>query len=702
MIIQVLLLSGALIGGSKFYEKFFKPDSSKSDSAGLGTPLVSNPEKQQQEEPSKTPIKIDNKSINEKFEESDVIRKNFLSDAEIDKQLTVTSVATVLTGVGTLFFPPLIPLGIVGILYSFKDTAKRAYVSLSEDRKLTFDSVETILTPGLFFSGYYFTCCLSSSLYMLSMKLLSRVEDKTRQNVINFFENHPRSVWIMKGKIEIEIPFDALQTGDIVSVKAGETIPADGIITEGVASIDQHILTGESMPLEKSTGDPVFASTVVLSGRVVFRVEKSGKETVVANIANILNRTVDYKTCVQSKGDKIAERSILPTMALSAAAFPVAGSIGSLAVLSSYIGADVRIMVPLSTLNFLKAASENGILIKDGRALELLNKVDTVVFDKTGTLTMEQLFVEKIHTCDGFEEMEILEYAAMAENRQTHPVAKAILEKADECRILPASIKNSNPDDTCYEVGYGIRVKNSDTLVRVGSLRFMQMEDVEISDTINEIVEGSLERGNSLVMVAKDNIIAGVIELHATVRPEVKNIISSLKMRKKALYMITGDNKNSAKVLAEELGIDNYFAETFPEQKARIIEQLQKDGRSVCFIGDGINDSIAMKMAHVSVSLSGASTVATDTANIIFMDGTLRSLDKIFELAKDFDKNINNALKLTIIPGIINIGGVFLLHSGIYVAMGLYYIFMPLGVGNSFLPMIKYKKKDDRYKAGSV
>ncbi|MBF0376202.1 MAG: heavy metal translocating P-type ATPase [Desulfamplus sp.] len=685
MFIEAVLLSSLLFGGSKLYEKIIKPDKKKNKINKSEKSLSFYTVKEKEITDLKSSVEIADRS-----EISELTRQNQFDNTTINKYLTVISVSTLMTVAGRIFYAPLIPLGVLGLLYPYTGIVRRAYNGLVNEKKIKMPVMGAILLPGMILTRYYFTTCFSLMLYYTSLKLLNKIEDNSRQNVVNFFENQPGFVWIVKDGIEIEIPFESLRTGDIASVKAGESIPADGIITEGTASVDQHILTGESMPLEKGAGDPVFASTVVLSGRLLFRVEKSGKETVVANIADILNRTVDYKTGIQSKGEKITDQSIVPTMALSVAALPVAGPAGMLAVLNSYIGADVSILVPLSTLNFLKAASNNSILIKDGRSLELLSKIDTVVFDKTGTLTIEQLVVLRIHTCDGLDETKILLFAAMAEQRQTHPIAKAILKKARECGINPGNV-----GEAFYEIGYGIRVRISDTVIRVGSVRFMEMEGIEIPDKINDIISGTLDSGNSLVMVAKENRLVGAIELHPTVRPEVRSIINSLKKRNKSLYIISGDNTNHVKIMAEELGIDNYFSEIFPEQKAQIIEQLQKEGRSVCFIGDGINDSIAMKKAHVSVSLSGASTVATDTANIILMDGTLCNLDKIFEIAKDFDKNINTALAISIVPGIMNIASVFFLNTGIYFALGLYYIFLPLGVGNSFVPMIKYKKKKE-------
>lgn len=701
MFIEACILSAGLKAGSALYKKIKSEIFQKSllvpklelwNEKGLGLGNDNTPELLNNSVPGVRNAKEKNFRYTDETEnESEclpAIRVNELSNTEIDGHLTVTSVCSVLTGTGKLLYPPLVPLGLIGLVYPLSGMIRRAYEGLFKEHKVNMEVMNFILLSGLLSTGYYFTACFVFWSYYLSLKLLNRIEDSTRQNLGAVFENQLRSAWIVRNGTEIEVPFDSLQAGDIAAVKAGEIIPADGFITEGIASVDQHILTGESCPSEKGPGEPVFASTLVLTGAVRIRIEKSGKDTVVANIGEILKRTVDFKTTVQSKGEKIADQSVVPTLAAGIAALPLTGPVGALAVLNSYIGSDVRILVPLSTLNFLKIASRDGILIKDGRVLELLTQTDTVVFDKTGTLTLEQPYVREIHICGGYKEAEVLRYAAAAENRQTHPIARAILEKASADEIHPEDIA-----DAKYEIGYGIRVKFADKIIRVGSARFMESEGIEIPGAINDLMQRCHESGHSLVMVARGEHLAGAIELETGARPEVRDIIRQLKNRGKSLYILTGDSETPARILAEDLGIENCFAEIFPEQKAEIIEQLQKEGRSVCFVGDGINDSVAMKKAHVSVSLSGASTVATDTANIILMDGTLNQLDKLFGLAQEFDKNVTASLLMTVAPGLVNIGSVFVLHTGIYFSVVLLYLLaLPAGVANSFLPLISEHK----------
>ena len=637
--------------------------------------------------PSNTPAAKE--QINEQPQNLPGIRENKFNNNQVNKFLAVTSVSLFLTTAGSLFYSPLILFGVAGLAYPLVGIVRRAYNGLVDEKKVKMEVMATILFPGMVLSGFYFTSSFAFWMHYVSLKMLNKIEDNTRHNLIGLLGDQPRSVWVVKEGVEVELPFEALHIGDIVVVQAGEIIPVDGVITEGSASIDQHILTGESQPLEKETGEQVFALTTVLAGTIHILVEKSGKDTVVSKIVDMLHKTVDFKSTMQSKGEMIADFSVIPTLALSAAAFPFSGSVGFFAVLNSYIGGDVRLFIPMSTLNFLRLSSRNGILIKDGRALELLVKTNAVVFDKTGTLTLDQPHVSNIYPCNGFNETDILFHAASAEARQSHPIAKAILEKAEGLLIT----LSTEVDETSYEMGRGIRVMMAGKLIRVGSQRFMEIEGIAIPDLMKQIIRESHNSGHSLVLVSINELLMGTIELKATIRPEIKAIINQLRHRGKEMYIITGDHEKPSKMLANELGIEHCFSEVFPEQKALIIERLQEEGRTVCYIGDGINDSIAMKKAHVSISLRGASSVATDTANILFMDGTLRNLDKVFELADEFRMNTSNALMLAFIPGVLNIASVFLFHTGIYFALGLYYITLPIGIANSFLPILVHGKK---------
>jgi len=609
-------------------------------------------------------------------------------EQEVNRYLALSSVSLALASAGTLFYPPLTFLSVLGIAYGSLPILRDAYDSLVQEKKFGIAGLASMAAITLLLTGYYFAASLGYTLYFLSEKLLIRTQDHSKKGMISIFFEQPRFVWVKKDGVELQLPFEELKVDDIVVVNAGELIPIDGTITAGNASIDQRMLTGESQPAEKGVGEAVFASTIVLSGQIYIQVEKAGASTVAAQIGHILNNTLDFKSSVELKGQEIADKSALPTVALAILALPIAGKVAALAVLNACAGETIRLVAPIGLLNFLQMASDQGILIKDGRALELLNDVDTIVFDKTGTLTEEVPHVGAIYTCLGINENELLTLAAAAEYKQTHPIARAIQQEA-----LERALELPKIEDATYEIGYGLKVTIEEKVVLVGSKRFMEMSQITIPSEINAIQQECNEHGYSLVYVALDEQLAGAIELHATIRPEAKRIISELRQRGLEIYIISGDHEKPTQKLAQELGIEHYFAETLPENKATLIEELQKAGQAVCFVGDGINDSIALKKANVSVSLRGASTIATDTAQIVLMDGSLKPLVQLFEIATELEQNMKGNLLATIVPSVVTIGGAFFLHFGVLSAIWLYNVGLLAGVANAMRPMITYKRK---------
>jgi len=611
-------------------------------------------------------------------------RNDIKAEKEINRYLAVSSTSLVLTTLGALAYSPLIIFSIPLLIYAGIYRLKKAYHTIVKEHKITAALVDSIAIIGMMITGNYFATALLLTFFYYSRKLLRKTEDHSRKHLVNIFGKQPRSVWVISDGIELEIPFSQLKINDIVVINAGETIPIDGVIHSGVANIDQHILTGESQPIEKRVDETVFAGTVVLEGQIYIRVEKTGKETAAAQIGLILDNTADFKASMQSYGERIIDKGALPTLAVSVVTLPILGAMSALAALNTGFGYQMRITAPLSMLNFLTTASKNGILIKDGRSLELLSQVDTVVFDKTGTLTKEQPHVGKIHCCGDIEENELLTYAATAEYKQTHPIALAILTEVKLRRLNVVPITQAK-----YEVGYGIKVSVETKVIRVGSVRFMEMEGIPIPLEMNILQEERLEQGHSLVFIALNDQLAGAIELYPTIRPEAKQIVAKLKQRGLSVYIISGDHEQPTQNLAQKLGIENYFAETLPEDKANLIAQLQQEGKVVCFVGDGINDSIALKKSQVSISLRGASTVATDTASIILMDSHLNQLDHLFEIAQKFKMNMINNLNLSIIPGLICWGGVFFLNFGIVTTIILYEASLLAGVWNAMSPSLK-------------
>ncbi|MGB0384297.1 MAG: heavy metal translocating P-type ATPase [Ardenticatenaceae bacterium] len=631
--------------------------------------------------------------------------ENVISEAEkkANRKLAISSTALAFATGGALLYPPLNLLSLPFTLIALQPYVVRAYHAVVKERKVGVALMDAIGSAGPLITGHIFIAAFAIHLSNLSRKLLIKTEDHSQKSLTHLFGLQPRFVWVEREGAEVEIPFESLSIGDVVVVDAGQTIPIDGTIKRGVGSIDQRTLTGESQPVEKSIGEPVFASTVLLSGRIGILVEKTGTSTVAAQIGEILNDTADFKSLVQSRGQKIVEQGALPTLAIGLLTLPLLGAESAVAAIGASFGYHMRHAAPIGVLNYLRIASEQGILIKDGRSLELLSEVDTFVFDKTGTLTEEVPTVGMIHTYHRYGENELLTLAAAAEYKQTHPIALAIQQEAANRELTPPAINEAK-----YEVGYGIKVTIEQTLsskaeeapwahagqlIRVGSGRFMEMEGIAIGENHKQIEQDCYKEGYSVIYVAIDEQLGGAIELRPTIRPEAKEIINALKRRNMSIAIISGDHEKPTRKLAQELGIEQYFAETLPQNKAQLIEQLQQEGKSVCFVGDGINDSIALKKANVSISLRGASTAATDSASIILMDSSLKQLMSLVELSHGLDRTLKTTTVMTVVPGIICVGGVFFLHLGIMGAVVLYYTALGTSILNAMLPLITHQRE---------
>lgn len=603
----------------------------------------------------------------------------------LNRHIALTSIGFTAMLVSSAIYPPAMVVIALPIFWLSLPIFKKAYQVVRYEQQINYYVLGAISTAGIWLGGFFIPAALGAAVYYLAEKLLVVTQDRSYKGLANIFGQQPRTVWVLADGIEVEVPFSQVRAEDIVIVNAGQMVPVDGVIVTGMASLDQHALTGEAQPAEKTVGDSVLAATIVLAGKLHIRVEKAGKETVAAQIGAMLNRTASYQMALQSKGSQIAHKSALPMLLLSGVTWSTIGLEQALAMLSSSFGGNIRMTSPIAVLNFLNIASKQGILVKDGRSLELLGEVDTVVFDKTGTLTLEQPHVTQLYPCNGLDETTLLTYAAAAEHRQTHPIARAILEAAAERTIKLLAI-----DDAQYEVGYGIKVTMGEQIVRVGSDRFMGAEGILIPDAIQARQTQAHALGHSLVMVAVGEQLGGAIELQPTIRPEAKAVIDNLHARNITLVIISGDQEGPTRQLAQTLGIDRYFANTLPENKAALVKQLQDEGRIVCFVGDGINDAIALKKAQVSVSLRGATTVATDTAQIVLMDQSLHHLPHLFDIADEFANNLQTGFISAIVPGVINVGGILLFHWGLYTSMLIAYLALLNNLGIAAWPAIKH------------
>lgn len=624
-----------------------------------------------------------------------VIEQSRLLKGSREKNLHYLKMSGLTLGLSMLthLSPAWIPITLIGFTYIAFPYLRVIEHSLLNKKKVdgyVLYGIADFMTLGL---GRIATASLALGTVHAAHFVIANAEENSKQSLVDIFSQQPRTLWLLKDGVEIEVPLEQVTINDIVVVNTGEMVPVDGTVVAGVAAIDQHILTGEFQPAEKTLGDTVFASTLVLSGRIQVQVTQSGHDTTVAKITDLLNHAIDFKTNTQLQGEKWADSWNLPVLGLGFAALPFLGPTTTVVVLNGHIAQTIRIVAPLSTLNYLTIASHNGILIKDGRVLEDLPNVDVFLFDKTGTLTSEEPTVGRVLVYQpDYQESDILRLAAAAERKLAHPLARAIVNKAEELGLALPEIADAH-----FQIGYGISVRIDDNLIRVGSVRFMQQEGIALSENAAAEVQYAHDAGHSLIMVAQNQQLIGILEIHATVRPEVTQLLANLRQRgAKLLAIVSGDHQQPTKKLAERLGMDDYFYNVLPQNKADIVEQLQQRGHTVCFIGDGVNDTLAMKTANISISLSGATSIATDTAQIVLMDGSLRHLPDLLDIAAELKRNLNRGWLFNIVPGTLTIFGAFFWHFSIITAILLTQSGLALGVVNAILPLRRLNETPTR------
>ncbi len=602
---------------------------------------------------------------------------------EYDKDFPICTTTLALAAVSRQATPALASLSTLLFIYSSLPSYRGARDLIFKERRLGVDVLDAIiltccLLTGEILAGAFMSWCLS-----LGRKLLKKTQDDSRKLLMNAFGKQPRFVWVLRDGVEVEMPLEELSHEDVVVVKTGEIIPVDGVIREGFCMVDQHILTGESSPVEKGEGDQVYAATVMVAGKVTVAVNKAGSETTAAQIGKILNATLDCKLDYQTRGETLADKAVVPTLALGALAAGTVGPGGAMAVINCDLGTGIRIAAPLGMLTCLNLCARQGIMVKDGRALEKMAGVDTILFDKTGTLTRERPEVGRVLTWGEIPEERIIQLAAAAEQKFSHPIAKAIQEKFNALQLpLPEA------DQSTYRVGYGITVRIEGRTVRVGSARFMATEGIALPGAVEREVNQIRHDGHSLIMVSVDDQLSSVIELQASERPEVEEIITGLRERgMKHLAIISGDHEKPTRILAERLGMDRYFAGVLPQEKARYVELLKEEGRTVCFVGDGINDAIALKKADVSISLRGAASLATDTAQVVFMEESIGKLGALVDTARLLQRNIKTSWRLIVVPNTLCVAGVFFLRFGLWHSVLFNNVTILMSLANGMLPL---------------
>lgn len=583
--------------------------------------------------------------------------------------------------VGTIGIPVLLPYRIAATALVAAHLLFSGLQSIFAERRLRVDVLDALVIAMLLVFKVPVAATLMVWVVDFCYVLLESTAAMSRKLLTSLFGAQVARAWVLIDGVEVEMSIDDVAPGALVVVRAGEQVPVDGTITEGEALVDQHVLTGEFAPVERGPEERVFAMTMVLAGRITVRAEQIGHSTQAAKIVEYINRALDHKVKAQTETERFADKMVAPTLLLGAVG-GLRDRYTAMAIINADYGTGVRIAGPLSLLASLARAANRGIVIKDGAVLERLMDVTAVVFDKTGTLTEDTPVVARVISADDKRsEDELLAIAAAAERRFAHPIARAIVAHA-----AARGLELPEVSDHTHSIGAGVAVRIGRQQFRIGSRRFIEHEGLRLGKDLETHVQRIETSGTTAVYIAAGKRVIGLIEIRASERPEAQRVVTRLHERNIEVHLLSGDHKVATRALAESLGIDFYAAEVLPHHKADYVRELQRKGHIVAMVGDGINDSVALSVADVSVSLRGAANIATDVATIILMSGDLGRLDELWTIAESFDSNVNRSVQMVlwsntaVIVGAL--GGVFGLASSIVLNNGVNL----LATLNGFLP----------------
>ena len=490
---------------------------------------------------------------------------------------------------------------------------------------------------------------------------------KTSEAIKKLMGLSPKTATIIREEKEIIIPIDEVIVGDIILVKPGEKLPVDGTVIEGVTSIDESMLTGESIPVEKGIGSKVIGASINKTGFIKYKATKVGKDTALAQIIKLVEDAQGSKAPIAKMADIISSYFV-PTvigLAIIAAVLWVIAGQSLVFALTIFISVLViacpcalGLATPTAIMVGTGKGAENGVLIKGGEALEITHKVDTIVFDKTGTITEGKPVVTDIISKEMNKE-ELLSIAASAEKGSEHPLGEAIIKFAEEKNIRLKEIKNFNAIP-----GQGIKVIIDEDVILLGNLKLMQKNSIEIG-VLQEESDKLAEEGKTPMYIAINDSLEGIIAVADIVKSSSVEAIKSLHNMGIKVAMITGDNKKTADAIAKQVGIDIVLSEVLPEDKSNEIKKFQEKNKKVAMVGDGINDAPALAQADVGIAIGSGTDVAMESADIVLIKSDLMDVITAIKLSKATIRNIKQ-----------NLGWAFGYNIlGIPVAMGVLHIF---------------------------
>jgi len=517
------------------------------------------------------------------------------------------------------------------------------------------------------FNLYFESSATILTLITLGKYLESITKGKTSEAIKKLMNLAPKKAIIEKDGKEIQVSVDEVKVSDIIVVKPGEKLPVDGMIISGSTSVDESMLTGESIPVEKSENDLVIGGSINKNGRIKYKATKVGKDTVLAQIIHLVEEAQGSKAPIAKLAD-IISGYFVPTViflaSIGAIGWYIAGKDLTF-ILTIFISVLViacpcalGLATPTAIMVGTGKGAENGILIKSGVALENAHKIQTVVFDKTGTITEGKPKVTDIIT-KGISEEELLILAASCERASEHPLGEAILKKSQECKLTLKEIENFKAIP-----GHGIKAQILGDNIFLGNKKLMYKENINIENLELECSDLA-QQGKTPMYVARGNKALGIIAVQDPVKNSSKKAIQTLEKMGIEIIMITGDNKNTADAIGKEVGISKVLSEVLPENKAEEIKKLQYNGKNVAMVGDGINDAPALARANIGIAIGSGTDIAIESADIVLIKNDLMDVANSIYLSKRTIRNIKQ-----------NLFWAFGYNSlGIPVAMGILYIF---------------------------
>jgi Cu+-exporting ATPase len=498
---------------------------------------------------------------------------------------------------------------------------------------------DAVRTAGLVPEAYYDTSTIIIGLILMGRYLEARAKGQTSEAIKKLMGLAPRTARVIRDGQELDLPLEQVVVGDVIRVRPGDKVPVDGLVLEGHSSVDESMLTGESLPVEKQASSTVIGATINKTGSFTFRATRVGRDTALAQIVRLVEEAQGSKAPIQRLADQISSYFVPAVLGLAALTFVVWFAFGPeprftfalvslIAVLIIACPCALGLATPTAIMVGTGKGAEHGVLIRGGEALEGAHKVNAIVLDKTGTLTRGKPSVTDVIASDGISEDELLRLAASAERGSEHPLGEAIVSRANELGLRLASTSAFNA-----VAGHGITATVEGRNLLLGNARLMAEHKIELNG-LGDRALALARDGKTPMFIAADGQSAGLVAVADTLKPESAEAVRELKALGLEVWMLTGDNEATARAIAERVGITNVMAEVLPEQKSAKVKELQSQGKVVAMVGDGINDAPALAQADLGVAIGTGADVAMEASDITLVGGDVRGVVTAIALSR--------------------------------------------------------------------